>query len=485
MFAMSKTTAVKTSLLTATLLIGLLTGPATANAAATTHAESADTVTGFARDGFRPQSAPETALPYNDAALAPRVDSFPHDAQGVRLFRYNGVTYDHPVVQAQWGLSNLRTYLATQDSFFLDRALAQAQRNLDRKVESRGAWWYPYGFDYPRCAQRTGMVAPWYSAMAQGQLLSLFVRLSQVTGDPKWRTAADRTFASLLVTPAANAPWASWVDADGHLWLEEYPVSAAVTGERVLNGHIFAIYGVYDYWRLTADAQALALFDGATTTLHHRVPVDFRVPDWISRYSVGCPGAYANYHALHAQQMLKIYTLTRAPVFAGLADLFRSDYPAPAVSGLVSFSGGTHIGYTFDATGTMVQRRTLTLSRDSAANADQRVRVYGRGVYYRITDGTLAGFLVPESPGERVLRGPVVAHTHTPQRLLTFNAGTYTGYRYDSSWTVATSATFTFSRPSAAPFTISAWVNGRLSYLITAGAYSGMWVPAGPGLVPA
>ncbi|MEE3920669.1 hypothetical protein V2I01_27810 [Micromonospora sp. BRA006-A] len=80
---------------------------------------------------------------------------------------WQGVLYDHPVVQADWGLDNLNAYQVTGDRFFLDRAIAQARRNLDRKVESRGAWWYSYPFDLPRC---TGLVlqAPWYSAMAQG-----------------------------------------------------------------------------------------------------------------------------------------------------------------------------------------------------------------------------------------------------------------------------------------------------------------------------
>ncbi|WP_175440085.1 D-glucuronyl C5-epimerase family protein [Micromonospora nigra] len=439
----------------------------------------------FARAGFRPHPMSDAALPYNDTPLAPRVDPHPHDEQGVRLFRYNGVTYDHPVAQAQWGLSNLRTYLANRDALFLNRALAQAQRNLDRKVESRGAWWYPYAFDFPRCAQMPGIRATWYSAMAQGQLLSLFSRLHAVTGDHKWRTAADRTFQSLLLPPTPGLPWVSWVDYLGYLWLEEYPVTPGVTGERVLNGLVFALYGVYDYWRVTADPRAVAIFDGAATTVRRYAAVSFRAPQWISRYSIGCLHSNADYHPIHIRQLLETYEMSQAPVFAGLADLFREDYPAPAVSGTVVFSAGTHVGYRFTPGGSIVGLRTLTLSRQSNAHSDQRIRIRGRGIHYRVTNGPLAGFLVPEEPGRRELLGAVEQHTYTPARTLGFAPGTYVGHRYDSAWAVSETRTFTFPRASAAPFGASAWVNGRLSYQITAGVYAGFWLPAVDGLTPA
>lgn len=96
----------------------------------------------------------------------------------------------------------------------------------------------------------------------------------------------------------------------------------------------------------------------------------------------------------------------------------------------------------------------------------------------------LAGFLVPEEPGRRVLLGAVARHTYAPERTLRFSPGTYSGHRYDAGWAVSETRTFTFPRTSAAPFGASAWVNGRLSYQITAGVYAGFWLPAADGLSP-
>ena len=67
------------------------------------------------------------------------------------------------------------------------------------------------------------MPAPWYSAMAQGEALSLFSRLWAVTKEPAWRQAAEQTLTSLSLGPAAGQPWCSHVDEAGHLWLDEYP----------------------------------------------------------------------------------------------------------------------------------------------------------------------------------------------------------------------------------------------------------------------
>jgi hypothetical protein len=441
----------------------------------------ADSALDFARDGYPINDLPESLLPLRDQ-LATHDDPGLHDAEGVRMFSFDGQIWDHPVAQAQWGLKNVASYRTTEDDWYLNRAIANAQRNLDRKVESRGAWWYPYDFDLIRCDVGPPLRAPWYSAMAQGQLLSLFVQLYEVTGNETWRSAADRTFLSLIIGPDPEAPWASWVDPAGHLWLEEYPASPGITGERVLNGLIYAMYGVYDYWRLTASAEAVGIIDGVATTVRRYVPTDFRVLRWASNYSIGCPHPHVKYHQIHTGQTLKLYEITHAGLFATQAYLLRSDYPAPAVWGTVRFSAGRHVGYRFNSSGTIVATKTLNLSRTSSATADQRIRVYGRSIYYRMTNGALAGYLVPEAYGQRVLLGKAVEHRYVPVRRLEFATGTYTAYKYDSAGNQIGSKRLTFSHSSSAPLGSTAFVNGRLAYWVTAGAFLGYWLPHSTGL---
>ncbi|MEE3918628.1 hypothetical protein V2I01_09375 [Micromonospora sp. BRA006-A] len=124
----------------------------------------------YARDGHLPKPLPLAAQPTNSNP-APLVDKGLHDAQGVRMFSFAGKTWNHPVGQAQWGLSNLAAYRTSGDKRFLDRAVANAQRNIDRRVESRGASvpvrLRPEPLRGPPAAR-----APWYSGMAQGEMLA-------------------------------------------------------------------------------------------------------------------------------------------------------------------------------------------------------------------------------------------------------------------------------------------------------------------------
>ncbi|MDW3850351.1 hypothetical protein NMK34_27440 [Micromonospora sp. BRA006-A] len=82
-----------------------------------------------------------------------------------------------------------------------------------------------------------------------------------------------RSAAQSLTLPArAGEPWATWTDRGGCLWLEEYPENDDPRGEQVLDGHIFPLYGVDDYRRLTSDERAAEIFDAAAITVPPEVP---------------------------------------------------------------------------------------------------------------------------------------------------------------------------------------------------------------------
>jgi uncharacterized protein YyaL (SSP411 family) len=146
-------------------------------------------------------------LPYNSNYVRPFNEPVPRDAYGVRMYSIDGKLFDHPVAQASDGLDALNSYRLSEDRRYLDRALADADRLVNRKVVSDGAWYYPYPFDFALHGNLDDMmVAPWFSGMAQGEALSLFVRLHQTTGAAEWRTAADATFASFSTPQSATGP---------------------------------------------------------------------------------------------------------------------------------------------------------------------------------------------------------------------------------------------------------------------------------------
>jgi hypothetical protein len=212
------------------------------------------------------------------------------------------------------------------DAIWLQRAKANAQKLIAIHTESAGAWWFPYTFDWTYY-DRT-LTAPWWSGMAQGQVLSLFSRLAGVDPSGPWRNAADHTWLSFKQEKTATGPW-STVIIDSYLWFEEYAGNQPPL--QVLNGHLFATFGLWDYWNLTGDPETAAYIDGAATTVLAHMD-EIRVPGGPSYYCVQpnyCQSPdwqNAGYHPVHIWQLRTMARLTGDVRFAEWADLLASDF---------------------------------------------------------------------------------------------------------------------------------------------------------------
>ncbi len=432
----------------------------------------------FKEFGYAIYDLPRAGYPYARSSPVARVDTEPHDAQGVRMYKIGSTLYDHPVGQASYGLSNLESYRISLDTFYLSRAQAQAQRLMERARNFGGGWYisYPFSFDLHGLPSER-IYAPWYSAMAQGQALSLFVRLYEITGESRYRNAADGVFTTFLLPRGKATPWTVWVDTYGYLWLEEY---AGPRPDRTFNGHMFAAWGLWDYWRLTRDDRARRLWDGALTTtgIYART---IRTAGWISKYCIAHPWSMAEtYHFIHISQLIKLYEMTHHPLLAWYADAFVYDYPPYQVSGSVQFAAGTHSGFTFDSAGQVTARRLVTLTRASSAPANQRIRIKGQpGLWYRITAGAFAGYYVQDKPpGTVVLHGQYLRFAWAPPRTATMTAGRpYVGYTFNTAGSVTGARAVTPSTATSFAGSQTAYWNAVRYVLADDGPLAGYWVP--------
>lgn len=427
--------------------------------------------------GLTPHAVPAAELPYAETTAVPLTDTGVHDSSGVRMYLVGTTQYNHPVAQAQYGLANLDSYRLTHNATYLNRAIAQATRLIDTKVESRGAWFYPYPFDFAlHGIAADTMKAPWYSGMAQGQALSLFTRLYQVTGDAAWLTAADNTVVSFTLPMAEGLPGVVHVDTSGYLWLDEYPLSTTHY-DLTFNGHNFGIFGLYDYAMATDDAVTKQLFDGAVTMSLRYGPNGFRNPGWMSRYCLTHGTLASHYHDVHIDQLRQLYSMTTDSRFAKLSDTFRADFPQNG-SATVTFAAGTRYGYKFNSAGAVIATKTIVLSARSHAPSDQYVRIKTRPFFLRISAGTLKGYYVSDAPNITTAIGPFETANYVPQRTATFPAGTTTGWHFNSEGLPSVSQKVTVANPSNAPFSKSATINGERWVFITAGGVGNYWVRA-------
>lgn len=397
-----------------------------------------------------------------------------HDSAGVRMAYIGGRLVDHPVAQAQYGINLLESFRVTGVQEYLGLAERQAQRLVARRVAYGGGWFYPYPWRY--ALHRYGDIydPPWYSMMAQGQALTLFTRLHRVTRKAAWRTAADMTFNTYLVRPAAGRPWGTYV-IDGLLWLEEYPNPSRVLGDRTYNGHTFSAFGLWDYWVLTQNQKALALLRGALTTTRDAA-LQIRRRHWRSSYCLRHGRDAGSYHGAHVGQLVQVHAITGDTIFARLAELYCTDYPIGAGAGTVIFAAGTYTGYRFDARGAIVARKTMTLTKRSNAPAAARGKVLNQaGIWYSISAGTLAGYQVRELPGRCYILGMCGHYRYRAPRPVRVAAAGVRAYALSSSGSLSSVVT-TYPAGARVDVDARAVLNGAEYLRVVTEPYVGRWI---------
>lgn len=373
-------------------------------------------------------------LPYARVGIPALTPQSAHDDDGVLVFERAGRRYDHPVLQARHIPMWTAGYRNGGGPEYLAKAVAHGERLLQTAEHARGALYFPYLFDFALHGDdKHPMRAPWYSAMAQGQALSAFVALYEVTGQARWKRAADETFVSFLRPRVDGQPWTVDVDDQGLLWFEEY---AGPHPDHAFNGHNFALFGVYDYWWLTGDARARQVVLGGleATRVHAR---DIAVPGGTSLYCLTHRIPDEGYHRVHIGQLYTLFRITGSSDFAQLADQFADDAPRDRQGGPGVLTGGTQLAVRLDDAGQVVSESPRFFAAAQHVEFGARSTIPGRsGVWLRVDSGELAGSWVRENPELAWLSDARDTISFGRPRAALLGAGEYVGYGADpaGSW---------------------------------------------------
>jgi heparosan-N-sulfate-glucuronate 5-epimerase len=236
------------------------------------------------------------------------------------------------VAIAQWGLGAFEHWLATGREEWLAAARSACDHFVSTQVLEgplAGGWphvqSFPHSFELP---------AGWLSGMAQGEVASLLVRMHAETGDDALAEAALRGLGPLQVPSAQGGVLAS---LEGGPWFEEYPTEPA---SMVLNGGIFAIWGVRDVAVALGDADAGQLFEASLDALAAGI-ARWDLGYW-SRYDL-YPHKRVNvasnaYHELHIDQLAAMNAIAPRPALVDAEEVFRR-YHARLVNRARAFAG--------------------------------------------------------------------------------------------------------------------------------------------------
>lgn len=250
----------------------------------------------------------------------------PFDAAGIPLLDYQGDIgrQYNPIAIAQYGLARFNAWSASGNGH--DRAAWIAVADWltgEMRPNAHGIPVWMHDFDWP---YRELLRAPWYSGLAQGTGLSLLVRAAKATGDQRYAAAADKAFAPLRLHTAHGGVIVT--DDLNDVWIEEYLVERP---SHILNGFMWAMWGVYDYAEWSQRPEARLLWEKCVDTLRRRLS-DFDT-GWWSLYEARDMDremlASRYYHTLHITQLQVMHRLTGIEAFAECAQRFQSYLARP------------------------------------------------------------------------------------------------------------------------------------------------------------
>ena len=185
----------------------------------------------------------------------------------------------YPITIGQYALAVFHAYLDTEEEAHKAHFLRIADWFCAHSTEDEklGVYWLT---DVPKPEYR--VYEPWKSAFSQSRGLSVLLRAWQLTGEAKYLALAKKALLPFTYDIAEGGV-AVDMTADAALY-EEY-VAAKPT--RVLDGHNFSLFGVYDAVRaitpeVDEEAHQLArsIFDKGIQGLIQRLP-DYDMGYWM------------------------------------------------------------------------------------------------------------------------------------------------------------------------------------------------------------
>jgi len=240
----------------------------------------------------------------------------PRDQNGVILFDYYfdiGQQYN-PLAIAQYGLGNFNLYLKTREEKYLSEAKLQAEwliKNLEENDKGFWVWKHRFPWHYKKWLK-----SGWFSAHSQGTGISLLVRLYKETSDKRCLETAQKAFVSLDAEIKNGG--VKYIDPESGVWLEEYLISPPT---HILNGYLWALWGVWDYWLLTKDENAKRLFDDCVKTIKKNINL-YDCGFWslydLSQQALKMVASHY-YHGLHIVQLKATAIISGEKIFGDYA----------------------------------------------------------------------------------------------------------------------------------------------------------------------
>ncbi len=237
----------------------------------------------------------------------------PRDERGI-LLSGSPIKFYHPIRIAQYAL-HMHERLKNGDESALRPFMSHARWLRDNQVNRFGM---PGCYAFPFAWKKYGAEPGWISGMAQGEAISVLLRAEEVAPGFGYGDAAVNA-AEPFRRPVTHGG-VVWRGSGGATFFEEVAVEPAA---HILNGSLFATFGLFDLLRCGGPSWVRGLFDDAVATLLRQIAL-FDSGYW-SYYSLLASRsgrrhvATLKYHAFHIAQLRVLTGMTGEGYFAAVA----------------------------------------------------------------------------------------------------------------------------------------------------------------------
>jgi hypothetical protein len=183
---------------------------------------------------------------------------------------------------------------------------------VDRGPFISWEYFFPFGGGSP----------PWISGMATATGIQALSRGANLLGEPKYNETASQALGAFRTRPPLGVRTRG---PDGGVHYLQYSFSPRLY---IANAFAQAVTGLYDYWDLTKDETAAALWQAGDSELRRELP-HHDIGDW-SLYSRGGAESTYEYHTLLRDFLRNLCGRLAAPVYCDTAKRFTSYMRDPA-----------------------------------------------------------------------------------------------------------------------------------------------------------
>ncbi len=236
-----------------------------------------------------------------------------YDKKGIPQLNYQGdigIQYN-PIAIAQWSLGNYNLWKKNNSQDCYEKFIKGADwlnNNLNLNNGNVYVWQHHFNWVY-----KENLVNPWHSGLAQGQGLSVLCRAYRVTENNQYLDSIEKVYQSFLVDVKNGG--VTFKDRQGNIWIEEYIMEKNPT--HILNGFIWGLWGIYDYWLLTKNKDVEKLFYEYVKTIEHNIK-KYDIGYWslyeLSKLPIDMRASIF-YHKLHIVQLNILFKMTRNKLF--------------------------------------------------------------------------------------------------------------------------------------------------------------------------